>query len=94
MRAQLLFVLIVLIVLIVLAGFAALKWTALATPAPLNFLVARIEAPPGLVMLGRSARTKPLPSALQRALRSGREAMSDFLDTRRGTIGSVSWNAA
>lgn len=48
MRAQLLFVLIV---LTLLAGFAALNWTVLATPASLNVLVARIEAPPGLVML-------------------------------------------
>jgi uncharacterized integral membrane protein len=48
-RAQLLFVLIV---LVLLAAFAALNWTALATPASLNVLVARIEAPLGLVMLG------------------------------------------
>jgi uncharacterized integral membrane protein len=48
LRTQLLFVLVV---LVVLAAFAALNWTVLAAPAPLNVLVARIEAPPGLVML-------------------------------------------
>ena len=52
MRAQ---VAVVLIVLVVLAGFGALNWSALSTPAPLNFLVVRVEAPPGLVMLAVAA---------------------------------------
>jgi uncharacterized integral membrane protein len=47
-RGQIVFVLIV---LLALGGFAALNWTALTAPAPLNFLVARPEAPVGLVML-------------------------------------------
>jgi hypothetical protein len=47
-RAQIVFVLVV---LLALGGFAALNWTALAATAPLNLVVARPEAPVGVVML-------------------------------------------
>jgi hypothetical protein len=39
----------------VIAGLAALNWSILVTPAPIDLLVARIEAPLGLVMLGLTA---------------------------------------
>lgn len=42
-------------VLAAIAGLAALNWTTLTTPAPIDLLVARIDAPLGLVMLGLTA---------------------------------------
>ncbi len=40
------------IVVAAIAGLAALNWPTLMTPAPIDLLVARIDAPLGLVMLG------------------------------------------
>jgi uncharacterized integral membrane protein len=44
--------LVVLVLLFLIGLFAALNWTAFRTPTHLNLLLARIEAPLGLVMLG------------------------------------------
>jgi len=38
-----------------IAGLAALNWATLTTPAPIDLLVLRVEAPLGLLMLGLSA---------------------------------------
>jgi uncharacterized integral membrane protein len=44
--------LVVLLIVVVLGGFAALNWSAFAARVPLSFIVARVEAPLGLIMLG------------------------------------------
>jgi hypothetical protein len=77
LRTQLLFVLVV---LVVLAAFAALNWTVLAAPAPLNVLVARIEAPPGLVMLAVAIALTLLYLVLALGLET-----ATLLETRRST---------
>jgi uncharacterized integral membrane protein len=47
--------LLVLLIVVLLGGFAALNWSAFAARLPLNLLVARVEAPLGLIMLGALA---------------------------------------
>ena len=44
--------LLLLLVLLAIVLFAALNWTVFTTPATLSLLVATIEAPLGLIMLG------------------------------------------
>jgi uncharacterized integral membrane protein len=44
--------LVVLLIVVLVGGFAALNWSAFAARVPLSFLVARVEAPLGLIMLG------------------------------------------
>jgi uncharacterized integral membrane protein len=43
---------LVILVLLLVAGFVAANWPAFTAPTPLSLLVAHIEAPLGLVMLG------------------------------------------
>jgi hypothetical protein len=77
LRRQLLFVLIV---LVVLAAFTALNWTVLAAPASLNVLVARVDAPPGLVMLAVATALTLLYLVLALGLET-----AALLETRRST---------
>ena len=44
--------LLLLLVLLVIVIFTALNWTIITTPATLSLLVATVEAPLGLIMLG------------------------------------------
>jgi uncharacterized integral membrane protein len=46
---------VLLLVLIALGIFAALNWPAITTPTSLNFVVARVDAPLGMVLLGVTA---------------------------------------
>jgi len=52
MRAQFILATIVLLLTLILA---ALNWTALSAPAPINLLVTQVQGPLGLVMLGLGA---------------------------------------
>jgi len=49
MRAQFILAAIVLLLTLI---FAALNWTALSAPAPINLVVTQVQGPLGLVMLG------------------------------------------
>lgn len=60
------------------AAFAALNWAPLLAPAPLNLLVAQIEAPLGVVMLGLAGVLVALFLVAQ--LRS---QIGSLLETRR-----------
>lgn len=75
MRAR---TLIVIILLLLVALFAALNWTAFITPTTLNLLVASVEAPLGMVMLGLLAIVV-LAFAIYMAIWQG----SVLMETRR-----------
>lgn len=52
MRAQIILVAIVLLLTVI---FTLLNWAALSAPAPINLLVAQVQGPLGLVILGLGA---------------------------------------
>jgi uncharacterized integral membrane protein len=52
MRAQIILATIVLLLTMI---FAALNWTPLSAPVPINLLVTQVQGPLGLVMLGLGA---------------------------------------
>ncbi len=52
MRAQIILVAVVFLLTVI---FTVLNWAALSTPAPINLLVARVEGPLGVVVLGLGA---------------------------------------
>src|SRR5262245_12873249 len=52
MRAQIILVAVVVLLTLI---FTLLNWTALSAPAPINLLVARVEGPLGVVILGLGA---------------------------------------
>ena len=71
-----------LLVLIALGIFAALNWSAITTPTSLQFVVTRVDAPLGLVLLGVTALVTILyalfltwieTAALLESRRAGRE---------------------
>ncbi len=43
---------VAIVVVVVVSALVVLNWSALMTPAPLNLVVAQIDAPLGVVMLG------------------------------------------
>jgi uncharacterized integral membrane protein len=51
---------LLLLIVIALGIFAAVNWSVITTPAPLNLIVARVEAPLGVVLLGVTAAVTAL----------------------------------
>jgi uncharacterized integral membrane protein len=69
---------LLLVILVALGIFAALNWTVMTTPTPLNLVFARIEAPLGVILLVATAGVTVLYAIFLTWIETGA-----LLETRR-----------